>query len=213
MSAARLGLALSALLLVSALAGCVVFKAPPKGKQVDEDTVRVTFTVCASSADPGSTCPDLGNENDEAREGPNVLLLGFRVPIGSRLPDKLRPVRSDASGVLRRTSQYGGVLNDEAPTPVGFEWVGYRSAPKLTEEQVEAQFRVEIGLPRGFQEGRFRVRPVVGYFKPSDERPADSPIVCGEALFQREIGDDGERICIDSPTPDETATHISIPID
>ena len=213
MSAARLGLGLSALFIVPALAGCVVFKAPPEGQQVDAYTVRLTFTICASSSDAGSTCPDLGNENDEAEEGPNVVLLGFRVPIDSRLPDEIRPVSSDVSGKLRRTAQYGHVLNEEAPTPVGFEWIGYRSPPEVTPQQSAAKFKVDIDLPPGFRGHRFRVRPVVGFFQPDTEHPADSPIVCGDALFERVNDDDGERDCIDSPSPDVSATHIPIPID
>jgi hypothetical protein len=213
MTGARLKLTLVALAAVPVLAGCVVFKSPPKGKQVDRDTVRVTFTVCASSTDQGSSCPDLGNSGDDADDfEANVLLLGFRVPIGSRLPDKLRPVTSDVPGVVRRSRQYGRVLNDEAPTPVGFKWIGYRSPVKVTSEQDEAKFKVDIGLPRNFRGSRFRFRPVVGYFQPDGDHPADSPIVCGEALFDRVNDDDGDRTCIDSPTPDEAAAHLSIPL-
>jgi len=215
MSGARVGLPLTLLALTPILAGCIVFKAPPKGKQVDADTVRVAFTVCASGNDAGTTCPDLGNVDDTAEdEEPNVVLLGFRVPVGTRLPDEIKPVTSDIPGVLRRADQYGGVLNDEAPTPRGFEWIGYRSGPRLTPEESQARFRVDMGLPPSFRGNRFRFRPVVGYFNPSDERPANRPIVCGEALFDRDVSDEGgDRACIDSPSPDETAAHISVPID
>jgi hypothetical protein len=213
MRSARLWLTLTLLALTPVLAGCIVFKAPPKGKQIDADTVRVKFTVCASSSEAGSTCPDLGNVDDTANEEFNVVLLGFRVPIGTGLPDEIKPVSSDIPGVLRRTKQYGRVLNDEAPTPRGFEWVGYRSAPRLTPEQSAARFKVDMGLPPGFGASSFRFRPVVGYFAPDAEHPADSPIVCGLSLFDRDVDDDGDRTCIDSPTPDETATHISVPID
>lgn len=215
-AAARLSLPLGVLALAASLFGCVTFKVPPKGKQVDSDTVRLTFTICASSDDVGSSCPDLGNSGDDADDGRvNVILLGIRAPSGSRLPDRLRPVRSDVPGSLRRDAQYEGVLNDEAPTPVGFKWIGYRSRPRETNEQDEAKFRVAIGLPRDFNGRRFRVRPVVGYFEPDDDYPAASPIVCGPALYTRrdDDADGGDRTCIDSPTPDESATHIAIPVD
>src|SRR5688572_12587271 len=133
MSGARLRFALIALAMAPVLTGCVVFKGTPRGKQIDENKVRVTFTICASGG-PSSSCPDLGNEGDDADDGDHVVLLGLRVPDGSRVPDELRPVRSDVPGVLRRARQYGSVLNDEAPTPVGFKWIGYRSAPKLAED-------------------------------------------------------------------------------
>ena len=204
---------MAALALVPVLAGCVVFKAPPKAKQVDGDTVRLTFTICASSPDAGS-CPDTGNSESDADEDEvNIVLIGIRAPLGSKLPRKLTPVRSDVRGSLARNRQFGRVLNDEAPTPVGFNWFGYRSRPRTTDPEDEAKFRVDIGLPDGFDDRRFKLRPTVGFFQPSAQRPADSPIICGEALFDRAIGAEGERACIDSPGPDEVATHIAVPID
>ena len=213
MSGPRLRLIGAALALAPFLAGCVVFKAPPRLKQVDADTVRLSFVVCASGPNDG-TCPDGGNSGSDANDDEiNVLLIGLRVPTGSRVPAELRPVSADAPGKLRRDRQFSRVLNDEAPTPVGFRWVGYRSPPRTTDREDEARFRIAIGLPRDFAGRRFRVRPTVGFFQPDQDHPADSPIICGDALFTREIGPEGERACIDSPSPDETATHLSVRID
>jgi len=188
----------------------VVFKVEPKAKQVGPDTVRVKLRICASGVDTG-TCPDTGNsENDANDDESNVVLLGMRVPEGSDLP---RNVVGDQLE-FRRSRQFGGVLNDEAPTPIDFEWIGYRSSPVVTRREDAATVKLEIGLPQGFRARRFKFRPTVGYFTPDPEHPADSPIVCGEALFDRDVSDEGgARTCIDSPTPDETAKHLVLTLD
>jgi hypothetical protein len=187
----------------------VVFKVDPEAKQVGPEAVQVKLKICASSPNTG-TCPDLGNSGNDANDDEtNVVLLGLRAPEGSELPRKIVGKQLE----FRRSKQFGGVLNDEAPTPVGFDWTGYRSSPVVTNPEDTAKIKIGIGLPAGFDKPRFRYRPTVGYFTPSDERPADSPIVCGEALFDRDIGDGGARTCIDSPTPDETAAHLALALD
>ena len=188
------------------LTGCVVFKVEPKAKQVKTETVRVKLKICASSPDAG-TCPDEGNSEEDADENEvNVVLIGLRVPEGSGLQ---RHPRSDVLE-LHRSGQFARVLNDEAPTPVGFEWAGYRSDAVETDPEDTAKVAIDVRLPDGFSGPRFRYRPTVGYFQPDAENPADSPIVCGAGLFDREIGDDGDRTCIDSPTPDATAEHLAL---
>ena len=191
------------------LAGCVVFKVEPKAKQVDTETVRVKLKICASSPDAG-TCPDEGNSQEDADPNEvNVVLVGLRVPEGSSLQ---RNPRSDVLN-LNRSGQFARVLNDEAPTPVGFEWAAYRSDAVETDPEDTAKIAIDVRLPDGFSGRRFKYRPTVGYFQPDADNPADSPIVCGVGLFDREVDDDGERICIDSPTPDTTAKHLTLTLD
>ena len=133
---ARVRFAIVAALFIPLLSGCVVFKGAPKGKQINADTVRITFTVCASGG-TGSTCPDNGNAGEDAdQDGPNGLLLGFRLPEGSHAPKEFSPVAGDYSGTVRRSRQYSRVLNDEAPTPVGFKWFGYRSPARFTADHL-----------------------------------------------------------------------------
>jgi len=192
--------------LAFGLSGCVVFKVEPKAKQVGPETVRVNLKICASGPDTG-TCPDLGNSDTDADEDRvNVVLVGLRVPEGSGA--ERRP-QSDELELLR-SRQFARVLNDEAPTPVGYEWTAYRSAAVETDPEDTAKITIDVDLPEGFDGGRFKYRPTVGYFEPDDERPEDSPIVCGTALFDRDVNDEGDRVCIDSPTPDETAAHLKL---
>jgi hypothetical protein len=199
----------AALALVLAFGGCVVFKVEPKAKQVGPDTVRVKLKICASGVDTG-TCPDLGNADSDANDDETqVVLLGMRVPEGSDLPRDVVGNQLE----LRKSKQFGRVLNNEAPTPIGVEWFGYRSAPVVASREDTAEIKIEIGLPDGYHKRRFKYRPTVGYFTPDDEHPTDSPIACGDGLFYSENDDDGARTCIDSPTPDETAEHLVLTLD
>lgn len=204
-----LATAIAALAATLGLGGCVVFKVEPKAAQTGPDTVRIKLKICASSPNDG-TCPDTGNSSEDADEDEtNVVLLGLRAPEGSSAPRKISGNQLE----FRRSGQFSRVLNDEAPTPVGFVWTGYRSSPVETDPEDVANVVIDVQIPTSFGGKRFKYRPTVGFFQPHDERPVDSPIVCGEALFDRETGDDGERACIDSPTPDETAKHLSVAID
>ena len=210
----RAGLAAAAGLAALTLSGCVVFIGQPTGEQVSRKAVRVEFTICASGAEDGS-CPDQGNANSAARTNPDEtqLLLGFRVPKGSKLPTEITPVTSDVPGSLTRDGSYKQRLTAEAPTPRGTKWVGYRSEVVTTNQEDVASFRVRIRLPDGFEGRRFKVRPVVGAFNPTDEVPAGSPIVCDEALYDYfSGGPDGDRVCIDSPDTASVETSIKIPV-
>ena len=154
-------------LALLALGGCVVFKVEPKAKQVGPDTVRVKLKICASGVDTG-TCPDLGNaDNDANDDETQVVLLGMRVPEGSDLP---RDVVGDQLE-LRKSKQFGRVLNNEAPTPSGVEWFGYRSAPVVASREDTAEIKIEISLPDGYDKRRFKYRPTVGYFTPATSTP------------------------------------------
>jgi len=196
-----------ALALALGMSGCVVFKVEPKAKQLDSETVRLKLKICASSPNAG-TCPNLGNSDEDADEDEtNVVLIGLRLPEGSTVP---RNVAGDELE-LSRSRQLAKVLNDEAPTPVGFEWAAYRSSAVITNPEDSAGIAFTVKLPEGFTGRRFKYRPTVGFFQPDDEHPEDSPIVCGPALFDRDVDDEGgERACIDSPTPDETADHLTL---
>jgi hypothetical protein len=215
MSGSRRRLLAVALVAAPLLSGCVVFKAPPKLEQTDERTVRVSFSICASYDDDDSTCRDEGNSGSSAQNGDtSVVLMGFRVPEGTRMPREISPRVSEVLGVLKRSRQYGRVLDDEAPTPVGFRWIGYRSGPETTNREDIGRFKIDIKLPRDFSERRFRVRPVVGFYAPDPpDHPAGAAIVCGLALFDRVDDDDGDRACIDSPSPDDAARHLSVRVE
>jgi hypothetical protein len=181
---------------------------------VSRKAVVVEFSICASGPEDGS-CPDRGNSDQDADSDPdeNQLLLAFRVPKGSELPAEITPVTSDVPGSLTRDGSYKRRLTAEAPTPRRFKWVGYRSEVVTTNPEDVATFRVRIRLPDGFEGQRFKVRPVVGAFSPTTNVPAGSPIVCGPALYDRDLdSEDGDRVCIDSPDPPTVETSIKIPV-
>jgi hypothetical protein len=195
-----------------ALSGCVVFISTPTGEKVSRKAVRVAFSICVSGQEDGS-CPDQGNSGSTADDGrENQLLLAFRVPKGSKLPDRIEPTTAPVEGELTPDGSYRRRLTQEAPTPDGFKWAAYRSEVVTADQEDVASFSVRIRLPDGFRGRKFKVRPVVGYFQPNDEVPAGSPIVCGDALYARDDDDNGDRVCIDSPDVPTVGTHIKIPV-
>jgi hypothetical protein len=220
----------ASLALAATLSGCVVFQGPIKAKQIGHtNKVKVTFSICNSDDEPGAICPNLGNSNEP---GMNTgvgtderVLLGLRVPKGTRLPKTIRPREENVVGEFARFIDYKRVLNQEAPKARGFKWLGYQSSPVRDDTNPggddggtdpfryeEASFRLKLGLPRGFTARRFKFRPVVGWHFPTEENPG---IVCGPALYDYVADDDGngERVCIDSPSPKKVRKSIKVKIE
>ena len=209
---------LAAMLLLS---GCVVFKGPIKAGQIgDKPKVAVKFTLCNSDSEPDSTCPGLGNAND-AGNGTGILaaervLLGFRVPKGSRLPKAIRPRGAVVEGAFKRFRPYANELNDKAPTRRGFTWFGYSAYPGGSDDGNDsfryerARFRIVIRLPRNFDARAFKLRPVAGWWGPTDKDPQFD---CGPDPFEPvEAEGDTEVICIDAPSRAAARRSIRVPI-
>jgi hypothetical protein len=222
---ALIGLAAGALAV--AFSGCVVFQGPIKAKQVGHsDKIKVRFKLCNSDDQPGSTCPDFGNSEDSGMINGEAtderVLLGFRVPKGTKLPKTISPRGDEVQGEFTRFPLYKELLNQEAPKGRRYKWLGYESSRVVDNTMGtgpgadpwrydDARFKLKLKLPRGFDAKRFKFRPVVGWFLPGD--PPDPALVCGPALYDYVDDADGTRVCIDSPSPETVGKSIKVPID
>ena len=217
---AKAGAATAAVaVLAMIMSGCVVFFGTSKVKQVgDKPKVKISFGVCVSG-DPTSACPDGGNSGgNSVSPSDRRLLIGFRVPKGTKPPQTIEPTSVDfGTGggtdetVLSRDGSYAGELNAKAPHGSKYKYVGYSSEPFTFTDDVgtgaSAQFRVRMAVKDKLVGKRFKVRPVVGNVQVSSAQPADGPIDCGDDPFVgrtdfSNIEDGDYVICIDSPSPD-----------
>ncbi len=223
------------LLLTLVLSGCVVIIGPVTSAQQDViGKVRVSFRICASGVDDGPQppppdetedhpgCPDGGNNGTAGNDTVQVL-LAFRVPAGTGVPDTITtdPEPSPPAGgpgTFARNAGYASELQTLVPAPAGFEWVGYISTPYVHsngDDDVPAQFSdisVDFDLPRaangGPFAGPFSVRPVVGFR--GGEVPATQRVSCGDSAFGGGGPFGGGTACIDSPSSMVTATSIAV---
>src|SRR5918996_1190897 len=78
---------LASLALAAVFSGCVVFQQPPTLKQRGKKPeVVVKFRACMSSTSMDSTCEDSGNSGNSGEPGDFRLLVGLRVPKGTKAP-------------------------------------------------------------------------------------------------------------------------------
>jgi hypothetical protein len=212
-----IGLALAA--VAATFSGCVVFAQPPTVKQLGKKPkVSVKFRACMSSIAPGSTCPDRGNSDDTAAAGDFRLLVGFRVPKGTKAPRSFEAGTFQTNGgggsapVLSRDASYKRELNQRAPRNANkFKYLGYSSDPINVDDDTgsnaSALFRVKMTVPENLVGKKFKVLPVLGAYQVSDAQPASDPIDCGEDLYEEFDSDtsyfDGTYgVCIDAPAKD-----------
>jgi hypothetical protein len=209
---------LASLALAAVFSGCVVFQQPPTLKQRGmKPEIVVKFRACMSSTSPDSTCEDSGNSGDYAADGDFRLLVGFRVPKGTKAPRSCEAgtfqTSAGATGpVLSRNASYKRELNQLAPRNAKkFKYLGYSSQPINvfgdTGDNASALFRVRMTVPKDLVGKKFKVLPVLGSYQVSEEQPATDPIDCGADPFDSNgLGglSDGEwRVCIDAPAQDE----------
>jgi hypothetical protein len=198
-------LRVGAVLGVGALvfAGCEpAFDGEPTGEQVGKRKVAVNFKLCESDG-PGA-CADQG------ADGINVILIGFRVPRGTDVPEAL----ASNAGVpieLTKNNEYKYHLNQLAPRNAErFKWFGYRSEDfALTSGDIEtASFRVRMTLSEGYKRKRFKVRPVVGeMFQPNAEE-----VDCGESAYNPGGNPRATATCIIAPPEDQFDQDLAIPV-
>jgi hypothetical protein len=209
---------LASLALAAVFSGCVVFQQPPTLKQRGKKPeVVVKFRACMSSDSMDSTCEATGNSGDYAAGGDFRLLVGFRVPKGTKAPKSFEAgtfqTSAGVSGpVLSRNASYKRELNQLAPRNAKkFKYLGYSSAPidvfDDTGDNASALFRVKMTVPKDLVGKKFKVLPVLGSYQVSDAQPADDPIDCGADPFADDglpaHSDEIWRICIDAPAQDE----------
>jgi hypothetical protein len=206
--------------LAGVFSGCVVFQQPPTLKQRGKKPeVVVKFRACLTSASMDTTCPDTGNSGDFPGSGDWRLLVGVRVPKGTKAPKSFEAgtFQTSTSGVsapvLSRNPSYKSELNQKAPRNAKkFKYFGYSSAPidvfADTGDNASALFRVKMTVPKKLVGKKFKVLPVLGAYQVSDAQPVSAPIDCGSDVFD-EPDTDGEYldgtygICVDAPAQDE----------
>jgi hypothetical protein len=217
------GLAFAALATV--FAGCVHFQSGPTVKQVGKKPkVKVKFEVCAEGSAPENPCQPASN-SDEASLGAGRLLVGFRVPKGTKTPDTFRPktvagaagFTPGSSAKLHRNDLYTSELNQLAPKGPKYKWVGYQSDPIRNDDEepvpfLEGTFKVKLGLPQDYDKKKFKVRPVIGGVADLSNPDFELPD-CGSSPYElQDDGDVAEWICIDDPSPSEVETNLKVKI-
>lgn len=160
--------------------------------------VEVTTVGCFS----GGTCPG-GNANSPSGPNPQAL-IAYRVPDGVTAPGSLQ---SQEGLSLTRDSAYEAELQSLEPAPAGQHWVGYRSEPATSVQNVTVKPR--FGLPQGAEgepfQGPFEYRTVTGY----TGLAAGTPVECGpNAYAPFPPGPTiSQTICIDSPDEPTAETN------
>jgi hypothetical protein len=209
---------LASLALAAVFSGCVVFQQPPTLKQRGKKPeIVVKFRACMTSSSPASSCEDSGNSGNYPADGDFRLLVGFRVPKGTKAPKSFEPGTFQTNGtgttapVLSRNASYKRELNQKAPRNAKkFKYLGYSSAPITVPEETGSSasglFRVKMKVPKDLVGKKFKVLPVLGAYQVSDAQPATDPINCGDDPFDSNDLNglmDGEwRVCIDAPAQD-----------
>ncbi len=142
------------------------------------------------------------------------VLMGFRVPKGTKIPNVIRSKSVNADGgtggvlKLNRDNTYASQLNRKAPHGPKFKYVGYSSQPVAVPNEAgfdsAARFKVGMKVPKSVVGKRFKVRPVLGSYQVSPSQPANDPISCGPDPFDDNGGatdyqNETWKICIDSP--------------
>jgi hypothetical protein len=208
--------------LATVFAGCVHFTSGPTAKQIGKKPkVKVKFGVCAEGTAPGNPCQPASN-SDEASFGVGRLLVGFRVPKGTKTPDSFKPkavvgaagFTPGSSARLRRDDVYTSELNQLAPKGPKYKWVGYQSDPVQADmspqPSLEGTFSVKLGLPKDYDKRKFKVRPVIGGVADLSDPDFELPD-CGSSPYElQDDGDVAEWICIDDPSPDDVRKNIKV---
>jgi hypothetical protein len=184
-------------------AGCEPsFDGEPTGEQVGKRKVTVDFTLC--EANDAGECSAQGIDNTVS------ILVGFRVPRGTRVPDSF----ASSSGTpveLTRNDEYKYHLNQLAPRNAErFKWFGYRSEifQAASPDIERASFRVRMTLPEGYKRKRFKVRPVVGEMFEPNAKEVD----CGRSAYAPGDNPRATATCIINPEEDQLDQDLAIPV-
>jgi hypothetical protein len=205
--------------LAALLSGCVVFKAPPVAKQIGKKPkVKVAFTLCESDSEGTTNCPRLGN--DEGSDFPNGssgrLLVGLRVPKGTKAPRRFTQKSGDLASAFSRDGSYKRELNAKAPKGPKFKWFGYISTTtsqwKGDGDSVglQGRYKVKLRVPKRLVGKKFKVRPVIGGTQ--EQQPGE--IDCGKSVFEYQDTDGdtfNDILCINDPAPGQLR-HIKVKI-
>jgi hypothetical protein len=205
----RLGkVSLSALALVvlgGLASGCLVIKGQPEAKQISKKEVRVKIRICGSSESNPADCP-LGNKGYGAEElASGTVLAGLRVPKGGvKVPKTVKAGQADLT--LTKDADFKRELNQVAPKGNKYKWFGYSGEGTFDENTPDARVKFILKLSKRFDKKSLKYRPTVGF------KQTTAPTDCGPNPFEQQgAGIDGDlRICINSPSENETQKHLKV---
>jgi hypothetical protein len=154
-----------------ALSGCVVFMSAPTAKR-GKKSVTITIKGCASqsSGSPTGSCTRQGNSHANAtpsKSKAQQVLLGFRVPKGSKAPKSFTattgPIPGGGKLKFSKSKSYTNQLQKFDPAGAGKVWAGYASQLFVYSTSGEQNFtaKAAFGLPTGLK-GAFKFLAVIG---------------------------------------------------
>ena len=197
----------TALGMMLVLSGCVVITGQSSQQLSTIGAVRLTTTACFSQT---SGCPDKGNSNTAATGGGFQVVVGYRVPEDTSVPQAFNSTAGQALS-LNRDASYSAELERLAPAGAGLKWVGYRSAaltsaPSAPTFTVSPTFALRQGPDGEPFDGPFAYRVVTGA-RATPSNP-NASVDCGSNLAGSQAS---KTTCVDSPAVSEVTTSLQQP--
>jgi len=188
--------------------GCVVIAAQSSQQLNTIGAVKLNTTVCFSGQ---SGCPDKGNTNVSASGGGYQVLVGYRLPEDTSVPQAFNSTAGQPMSFSRDNS-YGAELERLLPAGESQKWVGYRSpgfgaAPSSPSFNIGPTFALRQGEGGKPFEGPFAYRVVTGARSTPQGNP-NAPVNCGAnpAGSQEQA-----TTCVDSPSLAELGVSLQQP--
>jgi len=197
----------TALGLMLVLNGCVVITSQSSQQLNTIGAVRLTTTACFSQQ---SGCPDKGNSNTAATGGGFQVLVGYRVPDDTSVPQAFNTTAGQVLS-FNRDASYSAEVERLSPAGPVQKWVGYRSAA-LTSASSAPTFTVSptFALRQGPDgepfDGPFAYRVVTGA-RATPSNP-NAPVDCGSNLAGNQAS---KTTCVDSPAVSDVTTSLQQP--
>jgi hypothetical protein len=199
--------ALAFVALAALFSGCLVIKGTPEAKQISDNEIRVKIRICASNSDDPADCPE-GNKASGVPESTGTIevLAGLRVPKGTKVPRTVKANQVDMT--LDRDAGFKRELNQVAPKGNKYKWFGYSGEGTFDPDTPDARVKFILELSKKFHGKKFKYRPTVGW------RQVDAPTDCGADPyeFQGSVFDGDGRICINSPSENDTQKSLKVKI-
>jgi hemolysin type calcium-binding protein len=197
----------TALGLATALSGCVTIVSQSSQQLNTIGAVRLITTVCFSQQ---SGCPDRGNSDTAAKSGGFQVLVGYRIPEATTVPQAFNSTGGQQLA-FNRDPSYGAELERLAPTGSDQKWVGYRTAglgatPSSPTFTVGPTFTLKQGPDGAPFAGPFAYRTVSGA-RVTPNNP-NAPVDCGSDLRGN---DPSKTTCVDSPAISDLGSNLQQP--
>jgi hypothetical protein len=197
----------TALGLATMLSGCVTIVSQSSQQLNTIGAVRLITTVCFSQQ---SGCPDRGNTDTQATSGGFQVMIAYRVPEDTTVPQAFSATGGQQLSFNRDLS-YGAELERLLPTGTDQKWVGYRTAglgaaPSSPTFTVGPTFTLRQGPEGEPFAGPFAYRTVSGARVTPNN--ANAPVDCGS----NPAGNNSNKTtCVDSPVISDLSTDLQQP--